>query len=64
MPLPPNTPVKTGDTLKEDDTGLLFRVLCSCPSSRPIQHTAQYIKTHPEKYSLPNAHTAPNHQPG
>lgn len=34
-------------------TGTQFRVLCSCPSSKPLTHTRRYIMRNPQDYRVP-----------
>ena len=49
----PKPPVLIGTPLVEIASDQLFKVLCSCPSSKPITHTKRFIDRNPHLYRLP-----------
>ena len=44
-----------GSILHDLDTGITFKVLCSCPRSTPREHTRRAIEQNPARYRLPSA---------
>lgn len=42
-----------GTPLVHIPDGEIFRVLCSCPASRPIMHTRRFIMANPALYRFP-----------
>ena len=49
--LKPDHKVVIGEHLVVDATGLAFTAKCSCPSSKPREHTARYVAAHRDLYS-------------
>lgn len=58
-PLPENYDPIIGTRLIYLPTGEEFKVLCSCPSSQPINHTRRYIAQNRTLYALPVIDDAP-----
>lgn len=49
-PLPAGYDPKIGERLIRTATGHIFTVLCSCPSSKPVEHTRRYIRQNLGQY--------------
>lgn len=45
--------VRKGMKLIDRATGKPFTVLCSCPSSRPVNHTHRYVLQHRDEFDMP-----------
>lgn len=52
-PLPAGYNPVVKSRLIKASTGEEFTVLCNCPSSTPMEHTARYVRQHPDEYRLP-----------
>ena len=50
--IPADHTVKTGQAVVVKASGLLIYAKCSCPGSRPIEHTARYINNHKDLFEL------------
>lgn len=57
-----NNPI-IGAPLFSINEGKVFRVLCSCPASRPIMHTRRFIMANPQLYRLPTVEELESWQP-
>lgn len=42
-----------GTPMVDTSTGEVFKVLCSCPGSRPVHHTKRFIDSHRDRYRVP-----------
>ena len=53
-----------GEYLQDKATGLIFKVLCSCPGSEPRIHTKRFIDQNPLLYRRPTAQEIQEWQSG
>lgn len=50
--IPADHTVKVGQAVIVKASGLLIHAKCSCPGSRPVEHTARYINSHKDLFEL------------
>lgn len=50
--IPTDHTVKVGQAVIIKASGLLIHAKCSCPGSRPVEHTARYINNHKGLFEL------------
>lgn len=50
--IPSDHTVKVGQAVLIKASGLLIHAKCSCPGSRPVEHTARYINGHKHLFEL------------
>lgn len=50
--IPADHTVKVGQAVVVKASGLLIHAKCSCPGSRPVEHTARYINGHKDLFEL------------
>lgn len=55
--IPATTTIATGNAVIVKATGLLIYAKCSCPGSKPIEHTTRYINAHKDLFDLPSEST-------
>ena len=53
--IPAEHTVKVGQAVIVKFSGLLVYAKCSCPGSRPVEHTARYINNHKDLFELASA---------
>lgn len=61
--IPSDHNVKVGQAIIIKASGLLIYAKCSCPNSRPVEHTARYINSHKDLFELPAESTLPRPEP-
>lgn len=61
--IPAHHTVKVRDPVIVKSSGVLVYALCSCPGSRPVEHTARYINSHKDLFELAAGSNLPRPEP-